>query len=108
MKYIIELEKIEGTDLWKAKGCNTLVFDKNGIDNILKPYEKEEEVDWSKVEVDTLIEVSCNNKMWVKRYFARFEEGKIYAFADGATSKTAYGDIACWQYARLVKEYKNA
>lgn len=42
MKYIIELEKLEGTELWKAKGCNTLVFDKNGIDNILKPYEDDE------------------------------------------------------------------
>lgn len=38
MKYIIELEQIEGTDLYKAKGAKTLVFDENGMRNILKPY----------------------------------------------------------------------
>ena len=27
MKYIIDLEKIEGTNLWKVKEFNTLVFD---------------------------------------------------------------------------------
>lgn len=31
MKYVIELEKIEGTNLYKAKGFNTLVFDEIGI-----------------------------------------------------------------------------
>ena len=31
MKYIIDVEKIEGTNLWKAKEFNTLVFDKNGL-----------------------------------------------------------------------------
>lgn len=41
MKYIIELEKISGTDLWKAKGAETLVFNEYGIKNILKPYEDE-------------------------------------------------------------------
>lgn len=56
MKYIIELEKIEGTELYKAKGCNTLVFDKNGIDKILKPLEEETEV--CPFEKDELVEVS--------------------------------------------------
>ena len=37
MKYIIELEPI-GKGLYKAKGANTLVFDENGIKNILKPF----------------------------------------------------------------------
>lgn len=106
MKYIIELEKIEGTDLWKAKGCNTLVFDQNGINNILKPYE--EEVDWSKVEVDTLIEVKGYfNDNWFKRYFAKYEDGMVYTFIDGGTSKTKLAsDITYYQYARLVKEQK--
>lgn len=35
MKYIIELEKIPGTELYKAKGANTLVFDEKGINSIL-------------------------------------------------------------------------
>ena len=44
MKYIIELEQIEGTDLYKAKGFNTLVFDKIGIEK-LQPYENATLVD---------------------------------------------------------------
>lgn len=46
MKYVIELEKLEGTDLYRAKGANTLVFDERGIGNILIPldeYLKKEE-----------------------------------------------------------------
>ncbi len=31
MKYLIELEPIKGTNLYKAKGFNTLVFDEYGL-----------------------------------------------------------------------------
>lgn len=41
MKYLINLEKIEGTDLYKACNFNTLVFDKNGISK-LEEYKEEE------------------------------------------------------------------
>lgn len=104
MKYIIELEKIEGTNLWRAKGSKTLVFDSHGINNILKPYE--EPVDWSKVPVDTLIEVSHNGACFGKRYFACCKDGDVYAWNDGTTSKTALypTDYQKWEYARLVVE----
>lgn len=46
MKYIIELTPIEGTDLYRAKGANTLVFDENGIKNILMPYRKRKVKCW--------------------------------------------------------------
>ena len=42
MKYIIELEDM-GNGLYKAKGANTLVFDKKGIENILQPYKEPQE-----------------------------------------------------------------
>lgn len=45
MKYIIDLEKIEGAELYKVKGCNTLIFDKNSIENILTPYNEETKQD---------------------------------------------------------------
>lgn len=35
MKYIIEVEDIGG-GLWKAKGFNTLVFDRNGLNRLEK------------------------------------------------------------------------
>lgn len=40
MKYIIEVEQIPGTELWKAKGFNTLIFDQYGLDH-LEAYDEE-------------------------------------------------------------------
>ena len=46
-----------------------------------------EEVDWSKVAVDTPILVrDYNPDNWHKTYFAKFESGKVYAWCDGGTS----------------------
>lgn len=60
MKYIIELEKIPNTNLYKAKGANTLVFDEQGIKNILTPYEEEwESVTYDKMLIDDVIR--CKN-----------------------------------------------
>lgn len=66
------------------------------------------QVDWRKVPVDTLIEVSSNLNFNspVKRYFAKYENGIIYTWNDGRTSLTAYNeeDIKDWFCARLVEE----
>ena len=46
----------------------------------------EPEVDWSKVAVDTPIFVRDNKDViWAKRYFARFENGKVYAWDNRRT-----------------------
>ena len=104
MKYIIELEKIEGTDLYRAKGANTLVFDEKSINNILEPL-PESEVDWSRVPVDTPIFVRAfgEDDKWERRHFAKYENGKIYAWDNGTTSFTARGIICDWEYAMLVE-----
>ena len=41
MKYIIDVERIENTDLYRAKGFSALVFDSYGL-SLLEPYEKKE------------------------------------------------------------------
>ena len=65
-------------------------------------------VDWSKVEVDTKILVSIDNKRWYRRYFAKFEDGKIYTFANGTTSFSYnYRELVPWNYAKLYKEVKH-
>lgn len=43
-------------------------------------------VDWSKVAVDTPILVSANGRKWIKRYFAKLQDGEVYAWDDGVTS----------------------
>lgn len=67
----------------------------------------EEPVDWSEVKVDTKILVrTSENNDWQKRYFAKFEDGKVYAWMYGATSWSAdsKNDIMAWVYAKLVEE----
>ena len=46
-------------------------------------------VDWSKVPVDTPVLISNDKKIWFKRYFARYEDGKVYCWLNGKTSWTA-------------------
>lgn len=64
----------------------------------------EETIDWSKVPVDTKILVSDNGETWFKRYFDKYKNGKIYAWADGRTSFSARNnDVTGWKYAKLYK-----
>lgn len=62
-------------------------------------------VDWSKVKVDTPILVSNDNKEWIKRYFARYEDGNVYCWLNGKTSWTAICELSFghWKYAKLVE-----
>ena len=108
MKYIIELDPIPNTGLYKARGANTLVFDKKGIENILKPYKEEHEIDWYKVAVDTPILVrDSEDEEWQRRYFAKYENGLIYAWIAGRTSwSTPDDDVSAWTYAKLAETEK--
>lgn len=68
--------------------------------------EEATETDWSKVEVDTKILVSCNNKIWHKAYFAFYdvENGCICVFPDGRTSFTNK-DHSGYEYYPYAKLY---
>lgn len=65
----------------------------------------EPSVDWSKVAVDTPILVNIgnigNDRRWVKRHFARYENGSVYAWNGGATSWTSNGYTVAWELAKL-------
>lgn len=63
-------------------------------------------VDWSKVPVDTKILVSCDGEEWSRRYFAKYENGKVYAWDNGRTSFSidANYDYVYWDYAKLYEE----
>ena len=66
----------------------------------------EEVVDWSKLPVDTKILVrQYNYEEWTERHFAKYEDGKIYAWMDGRTSFTALeNEKTAWKYAKLYEE----
>ena len=67
--------------------------------------EFEEVVDWTKVPVDTKILVSDDGKCWCRRYFAKYEGGRVYAFMDGTTSFTGSSESSLsWKYAKLYEK----
>ena len=62
-----------------------------------------EQVDWSKVKVDTPIYVRDNeNSPWLPRHFARYENGKVYVWDGGSTSFTENEDFSC-NYEKLAE-----
>ncbi|MDU3930562.1 MAG: hypothetical protein E7H05_03665 [Veillonella sp.] len=64
-------------------------------------------VDWSKVKVDTPILVRDFKKQkWERRYFAKVENDKIYAWDGGATSWSVGNGERCftsWRHAKLAE-----
>ena len=73
---------------------------------LMEEYKEPEkpEVEWSKVKVDTPILVRHReDSKWYKRYFAKYENGKIYAWENGRTSWNI-DNMAYWQYAKLAEE----
>jgi hypothetical protein len=59
---------------------------------------------WDDVAVDTKVLVrnhGCN--AWCNRYFAKYENGKVYAFDSGGTSWSSDGDMVAWDQAKLAE-----
>ena len=99
--------------LWlKDKKTQEVIEDNLTLDEILQmEFEEIVDVDWSKVQVDTKILVSGDGKDWYRRYFAKYENGFIYAFPDGLSSFTAcykpecgYRRVCAWKYGKLYEE----
>lgn len=82
-------------------GALELLYPEKAIE-IVMSYEPK--VDWSKVPVDTKILVKdYTSEDWKKRHFAKYEDGKIYAYDDGKSSFTT-DVIVSWSYGKLYKE----
>lgn len=92
--------------------CNECLFNNNldfcsdeALNWLFSEY-KEPEVDWSKVKVDTPILVKDILKSeWIKRYFAKYENGRVYVWKEGKTSWSAVNehDVNSWKYAKLAE-----
>lgn len=68
--------------------------------------EKEPEVDWNQIKVDTPILVRFKeDKEWTERHFAKYENGLVYAWKDRRTSWTTE-DMTAWNYAKLAEDAK--
>lgn len=63
----------------------------------------EQEVDWSKIAINTPILVRDDNTTkWVIRHFAKYENNLVYAWDGGGTSYTM-NEATGWNYAKLAE-----
>ena len=97
---------VAGATSWTAKGnMYKWRFAKlaESEDKCEKTNKEEPETDWSKVEVDTPILVrEYEHENWVRRYFAKYEGGKVYVWNNGRTSWTEKF-MTPWKYAKLAE-----
>lgn len=96
--------------------CNECIFRRNKVTDSscrekLKEWSEQEyvepPVDWSKVPVDTKVYVrDFDDESWRPRYFARFEDGRIFTWTAGATSfsKDCCANISWWRQAKLAED----
>lgn len=65
--------------------------------------EQEQEIDWSKIPVDTPILVKRSaDGTWLKRHFAKYEDEEVCAWDNGKTSYTI-DSMSFWSYAKLAE-----
>ena len=113
-KYEDEVKKFKGDNfceefviphILKKDNCAYLSCSDCGRRQMLwfvEEYE-EPEIDWSKVKVDTPILVRADEEeAWDRRYFAKYENGHVYAWVGGCTSWTEE-NASAWKYAELLE-----
>ena len=100
-KIAVDKETLEPTSCYKL-ACKNCLFSFGNVDcrDARKKWANSEyvelSVDWSKVAVDTPILVTYNDiHHWVKRHFARYEKGRVYAWNHGKTSWTGEVCTVC-------------
>ena len=78
------------------------------LDNYNLKLKEEPKIDWTKVPVDAKILVrDLPNDRWLKRRFAKFENGKVYVFQLGMDSwTTGNKPPISWNFAKLVDKSK--
>lgn len=80
---------------------------RSGIEKWANSEYVEPPIDWTKVAVDTPILVRDSVSLeWTKRYFAKYENGSVYAWHYGTTSWSSYGHTTAWGLAKLAESEK--
>ena len=64
-------------------------------------------IDWDNVAIDTRVFVSLDKKVWHKRRFSRYEDGKVYVFVNGGDSWSSEGKDEYWEYVELISDEDN-
>nr|DAW76126.1 MAG TPA: hypothetical protein [Bacteriophage sp.] len=112
-KIAVDKATLEPAPCYKL-ACGDCLFNTHGYDYCGNEADKwanseyvEPPIDWSKVAVDTPILVRDNSfSEWGKRYFAKYENGGVYAWSNGTTSWS--GDRCTpWKLAKLPERSSN-
>ena len=65
----------------------------------------EPSIDWSKIEVNTPIMVRDKpNGEWLRRYFAKYKDGIVFAFNNGGDSWSSCYECTSWNFAKLAEK----
>ena len=92
--YILESDNCNGLDCIRCSMLQAIW--------LMEEY-KEPPVDWSKVEVDTPILVrETKDGEWLRRHFAKYEDGIVYTWKDSHTSWTE-DCMTGWDYGKLAE-----
>ena len=100
---LVETHQLKELDFYRGETLITEVY----FSSQLMRAEFKEVIDWSKMPVDTKVLVSRNGEDWYRRYFAKYENDKVYCFDSGATSFSVQDDnfdISPWEYVKLYEE----
>ena len=61
-------------------------------------------IDWKNIPIDTPLLVRDGSGAWKRRHFAKYEDGKVYAFVQGKTSFSGSKDcVTSWKIAKLFE-----
>ena len=113
-KYADEIREYDGDDfccsfirphILKADNCSDMPCSRCQMLQTLWLLEdcEESEIDWNKVKVDTpLLVRNYINGEWSKRYFAKYKNGKVFAWSDGRSSWNET-DVRAWDCAKLAE-----
>ena len=113
-KYADEIRKFDGTSfcnqfviphILKSVNCRETDCTRCRMLQVMWLLEdyKEPETDWSKVEVDTPILVrQTKDGEWLRRHFAKYEDGIVYTWKDSHTSWTE-DCMTGWDYGKLAE-----
>lgn len=108
----VDENTMEPIECGTHKTCKRCLFNKKttGCRQLRKEWceadYNEPHVDWSKVPVDTPILVSeyDDGFAWERRHFAKFQNGQVYAWAEGRTSWSAKSKCMSWEYVKLAED----
>lgn len=97
-----------GITLCDCTPCGECLFNSSCDEEKYKwAYEEHSDsmVNWTEVPVDSRIYVKgCEKDDWQTRHFAKYSDGKIYAWQGGQTSFTSNeGEYVCWDFAKLAE-----